>query len=267
VLWRLTGVFVGLAATTAAAVTLGAGGGDGSGNRGLIVYWRDSPWPSIWAMQPDGSGRHRILRNHQNAKRPVLSAGRAWVAFDGAPPGKRAMSDFDIQIVRLDGSGRRTLTRSSAWDVDAQWSPDGKLLSFSRQPPHPQDASGASVWIVQRDGSGLRRVVSGFGARWSPDGTRLVYETRDGDLHVIGADGSGDRALLTGPALDWPAAWSRDGRKILFTRSPRTDVFDVFVVNADGTGVKRLAHGVAGSWSPDGPGSSIARSTRGPSTS
>ena len=67
---------------------------------GLIVYWRESPFPSIYAIRPDGTHARRILRNRQNAKRARLSPDRSWVAFDGASPGKRPLSDFDIQIVR-----------------------------------------------------------------------------------------------------------------------------------------------------------------------
>jgi tricorn protease-like protein len=78
---------------------------------GLIAFWSDDPTPSIWTIRPDGSGRSRILRNGQNAKRPRLSPDGQWVAFDGTPPGKRPMSDFDIQVVRPDGKGLRTLTR------------------------------------------------------------------------------------------------------------------------------------------------------------
>ena len=66
--------------------------------------------------------------NRQNAKRARLSPDRSWVAFDGAPPGKQPLTDFDIQIVRLDGTDRTTLTDSDYWDIDAQWSPDGQRI-------------------------------------------------------------------------------------------------------------------------------------------
>jgi Tol biopolymer transport system component len=79
---------------------------------GLIVYWSGSPYPSIWAVRPDGTHNRRILHNQQNAKRPRLSPDRVWVAFDGASPGKAPMTDFDIQVVRVDGTGRQTLTRN-----------------------------------------------------------------------------------------------------------------------------------------------------------
>lgn len=246
-------VLVGLVAVSV-VVRIAAGGRAAKGGE-LIVYWSESPYPTIWRIRPDGSQRARILRNEQNARRPVLSPDRTWVAFDGASPGKAPLTDFDIQVVRLDGSGLRTLTKSSQWDLDPQWSPDGELLSFSRLRPHAADMHQESVWIVRRDGSGLHRLTRGFGARWSPDG-KLVYEApRSGgeaDIAVIDAAGGTPHRVLSGPGVEWPAGWSPDGRKILFTRSTSQNEFEVFVMNADGTQVRKLARGIAGNWSPDG---------------
>lgn len=217
---------------------------------GLIAYWSDEPFPSIWKLR-SGSSPARILRGGKNAKRPRISPDRRWVAFDGAPPGKPAMSDFDVQVVRLDGTGRRTLTRSSAWDVDAHWSLDGKQLAFTRLPPHPSGPEGASVWIVGRDGTELRWLVDGADARWSPDGGRLVYDAPSrghrGDLFVVNADGTGARLLLSTPNPKVAAGWSRDGKRILFTSYSATNARDasIFVMNADGTGVRRLGRGIA----------------------
>src|SRR5918912_896220 len=138
------------AAGIAAACALGGGATAHSASPGgWIVYWSDASYPSIWAVRPDGSDEHQILRNGRNSKRPRLSPDRAWIAFDGTPPGKPLMSDFDLQLVRLDGSGLRTLTSARAWDTDAQWSPDGSWLSFTRSPPRPQDCTGASIWIIR----------------------------------------------------------------------------------------------------------------------
>lgn len=134
-------------------------------------------------------------------------------------------------------------------------SPDGKLLSFTRSPPSPIDCTDLSIWIMRRDGSDARRVVAGCGARWSPDGTRLVYAApTGGGLFVVDVNGGTGRPLLSTPASEQPAGWSTDGRKILFTRSydQTGRNGDVFVMNEDGTGVRRLAHGFAGCWSPNG---------------
>ena len=220
---------------------------------GWIVYWSETPWPSIWAIPPSSARGRRILRNEQNAKRPRLSPDRRWVAFDGAPPGKRVMSDFDIQLVHLDGTGLHTVTSSGDWDVDAQWSPDGTWLAFTRSAPSPTDCRDGSIWVVRTDGSDARRVVAGCGARWSPDGQRLVYEGGDGDLYVVDVDGTDRHRLLKTPLPEAAAGWSRSN-KILFTRNHDEigRIADVLVMNSDGTGVRRLGDGFAGGWSPSG---------------
>jgi TolB protein len=235
----------------ASAATAGAGSSSG----GLIAFWTDDPVPSIYAVRPDGSGRVPLLRTSQNAKRARLSPDGRWVAFDGAPPGKPAMSEFEIQVVRRDGTGLRTLTRSSESSTDAQWSPGGTILSFTRNPAF--DWKKAWIWAVARDGTRLRRIARGQFGRWSPDGRQLALDTptptSDGDIFVVDAAGSDRRLVLASPELDQPADWSPDGRRILFTR------FDgdgrgssVCVVNVDGTGLRKLARGLAGSWSQDG---------------
>jgi Tol biopolymer transport system component len=225
---------------------------------GLIVYWKESPFPSIWSIRPDGKGARKILAGRQNAKRARLSPDRTWVAFDGAPPGKQPLSDFDIQIVRLDGSDRRTLTSSDNWDVDAQWSPDGGRLAFTRGGRGNLDWPNTAIWTIRRDGTDLRRLGPGSDARWSPDGTKLVFDAptarTQGDVFVMNADGTNRRQLLATRKLEGAAGWSPDGKKILFTRfndsSGRNA--DAFVMNVDGTNIRRLAQGVAGSWSPNG---------------
>jgi Tol biopolymer transport system component len=249
---------VGLACLLGSLYAPTVRGEPAAGGPGLIVYWKESPFPSIWSVRPDGKGARRILGGGQNAKRARLSPDRSWVAFDGAPPGKLPLTDFDIQIVRLDGSDRRTLIDSDRWDIDAQWSPDGERLAFTRGGRGDLDWPNTEIWTVRRDGTDLRRLGPGSDARWSPDGTRLVFDAptarSQGDLFVMNADGTSRRQLLATRKLEGAAGWSPDGKKILLTRyndnSGRNA--DVFVMNADGTNIRRLAQGVAGSWSPTG---------------
>jgi len=63
------------------------------------------------------------------------------------------------------------------------------------------------------------------------------------------------RRLTRDPKYDADPTWSPDGRRIAFY-SQRTSSGEVFVVNADGTGLKNLtrnpAHDGGASWSPDG---------------
>jgi Tol biopolymer transport system component len=248
-------VTVVIAVSCAFLLSSSAGARDEKSGLDLIGFWSDDPWPSIWTVRPDGTHRTRILRTRQNAKRPRLSPDGRWVVFDGTRPGLTPISDFDIQLVRRNGRGLRTLTRSSFWDNDAQWSPDGRLISFSRTTD--ADWTKAWVWTVRPDGTAPRKLARGQFGRWSPDGTRLALDsptpTSPGDLFIIDADGTNRRLLRASPELDQPNDWSPDGRRILFTRYASTSSrSSIYVVNVDGTGLRRLGPGVAGSFSPDG---------------
>jgi Tol biopolymer transport system component len=243
-----------------AAVAAGASSRAASPRGSLILFWSDSPIPSLWTVRPDGTHRHRI-RLRQNCKRPRLSPDRKWIVFDGTPPGKPPLTDFDVQLVRRDGTGRHALTGSGDREIDAEWSPDGTRISFVRwRWLEGEDSGDAWIWTMRSDGTDQRPVVHGNIARWSPDGSRLVFSAptpeSDGDLFVVNADGTGLRRLLATPQPEWPNAWSPNGGKILFTRSFGDRAADVYVIDADGSHVRRLTRAprqdIGGTWSPDG---------------
>ncbi len=78
----------------------------------------------------------------------------------------------------------------------------------------------------------------------------------DGGIQVINADGSGGR-VLTSTAGDWNPAWSPDGTKLAFDRRGDPQVTgDIYVMGADGSGLKPLTSGAFNDlepvWSPDG---------------
>jgi class 3 adenylate cyclase/Tol biopolymer transport system component len=85
-------------------------------------------------------------------------------------------------------------------------------------------------------------------AAWAPDGSRLAYigidQKDQASLRVVAADGSGDRAVLPAAPGDVEftaersarPSWSRGGDQLLFTYG----IGGVWIVNADGSGLRRL---------------------------
>jgi Tol biopolymer transport system component len=101
----------------------------------------------------------------------------------------------------------------------------------------------------------LTTMAGDFLPAWSRDGTTIAFERENGDqqLWVIDSRGSQLRRLTAGRS-DGSPTWSPDGSQILFMRGTvgRSD-FDT--VEADGTGLRRLAIGhpndASPAWSPD----------------
>lgn len=182
--------------------------------------------------------------------------------------------DDEIFIVDADGSNARNLTNDPANDWGPDWSPDGRTIVFNSD----RDGMPMSGYLVDPDGSHLRRIPADVWieyAAWSPDGTRIAFmgggpTPSEYDISVVGVDGTNLVQLTDFSGVDgWPA-WSPDGTRIAFT-SVRDDCsfsdapdcrttgdigphHDVWVVNADGTGLARVTieFGQFVTWSPDG---------------
>ena len=147
------------------------------------------------------------------------------------------------------------------------WSPGGRKIVF------PSRRSGNwEIYVVNADGSGQRNLTGNPGRDslpvWSPDGRKIAFvghrEETDG-IYVMNTDGSEHRRLAPAGGRKASLAWSPDGRKIAFLSDSACGgdfCFDLFVVNADGSGERRLTQvGPASdlAWSPDGRKIAFAR--------
>ena len=195
--------------------------------------------------------------------------------------------------------GRRPVVLADGFlDVgDIAWSADSRRLAFAGQLLHstaPIDPNTKRIYIGDAARPGTTQIggpdLFGVAPSWSPNGAQIAFKrvfppccgtTGKSALWVMGTDGSNPHRLSSiaeapnSPASDdafLDTAWAPDGKRLAFlapgkgpvTRRPGL-AFDVYVINADGTGESNISDSPEEeywpSWSPDGARIAFARAS------
>jgi Tol biopolymer transport system component len=252
--------------TTAAGSSIAVVEPDRSGFRTLIDNASQPAWSAdgrsiafirksaqgdwdIFIANADGSGVRELAIPGHDEYVPAWSPDGRQLAFNEYPHGGHL---GQIDVVNIDGSGRRQLTHdvhsygdSPGWP---EWSPDGQWILFN-------DKQG-TFSLIHPDGSGLTAVdgTDSLGpASLSPDGKQIAYNDIGCAVCVSLIDGKHFRQVPHVGRDAVGAVWSRDGREIVFSREiiTKTKVdHDLYVINADGSGLRPLVRGKASTRDP-----------------
>jgi len=221
----------------------------------FIEKWDSS---GIFFIDADGKNKRPFLLAGINPPlcTPEFSPDGKWLTFIGSGPG----GTHTLFKAKINGDSIIPLTFSDKYEnFVPKWAPDGKKILFWRyNVMEPQDSSG--LCLINADGSKIKMIYKAKslgewgGSDFLPD-YRIVFKCYINNKNAIWiTDTTGLNIQMISDFQGTVANCSPCGKKVLLTTyNSSTMRFEIWVMNIDGTNVKRLCiDGVAPAWSPDG---------------
>ena len=228
-------------------------------------FWRDY---YVYVAATDGSDQWSVTYDARS-RDPVWSPDGRNIVFTSTRDG-----NFEVFVSDPDGGDQQQIVSYPGEGLEAAWSPDGTRAAFTRFKDGFHE-----IFVANTDGAEPQQLTFSSDSRpvWSPDGARIAFvgdryregdpgnNTIDNEIFVMNADGSDQYQLTDTDGHEHGPVWSPDGSRIAFVTQTDLDPsptvsrsdYQIFVVNADGTGQQQLTKRVGWNhrgpvWSPDG---------------
>ena len=257
-----------------------------SGDIAYVMHSNADPYGYYLAVaDPDGS-KPRYVLLPRGAPEPSY-ASPSWspvsqdIALYVGREGTYSLAVVGSEAAGLGALARELVTMGSGKPTDRpRWSPDGASLAYD---------DGAAIWVVDAtDASEPRELANGTHPTWSPDGSEIAYESA-GTVWVIAASGGEPRQVTLGSDPEWSPDASvcvtnaEEGASLELISTPtppppptptptppptptltpgpgpsgriaftsyRDGNWEIYVMNANGSGQTRLTNNPARDWDP-----------------
>lgn len=226
----------------------------GGGSQIAFSTDRDGNW-EIYRMDSDGADPTRLTDS------PATSDWFPKFSVDGEILLYWSYTEepfsVGLQWLQSNGSGGEFASNFAPY---VSFAPDGERIALTSY----NGKDNMDIGIGSMLGGQLQQLTSSpandYQPAWSPDGETIAFVSeRDSTpyIYLMDVDGNHQRRLMKGDQAELEPAWSPDGTKIAFVLSESTTLTNIYIVNADGTGLHPLTKEVAGYnenpvWSPDG---------------
>ena len=222
----------------------------------------------IYIMNPDGSDQINLTQHRAKDFAPVWSPTGEQILFVSDRGGIE-----DIYLMDADGTNVRQVFRKLIGRVFPTWSPDGKAFAYHR-------FSELSIYIASSEGKDEEVLTNGLFPTWSPNGSEIAFMggkfafdaggrlgAVNPTIEIINLQTHVEEVLLPGKIMMFAPTWAPDSVQIAFSWTGiiekdllpgiNIDTMGIYVVNRDGSGLKKIATGDVKSvpyatWSPHG---------------
>ena len=211
-------------------------------------YWLSRSMMDLFVMEADGGNVRQITFDDFSGISPTWSPDGEQIAFTSfarlfvttAAPGG------DVVLISEPGPDE--------YDNFPDWSQDGEKIAFSRTTIAGTTVLHSHLLVVDPGGGAPQALTSGshqdLTPSISPGGETIVFSSdrsgRPGDLYTIPVTGGTPTQLTDTPGFaEEDPVWSPDGTKVAFG-GKQFDAgadYDIYVINADGTGRTALTGG------------------------
>ena len=214
----------------------------------IVYYGNEDGDFEIYVMDSDGGNVTQLTDNDVADLYPSWSRDGTKIAFT-----EEVDADAEVFAMNADGSEQTQLTENDVEDRYPTWSPDGTEIAFSTAA-----TGGYEIALMNADGSDVRSLTDNEAdddaPDWSPDRSLLVFSSnRNGgnfDIWTMTPEGDDPSRLATASREDAIPRWVGDGSRIVFD-SNRDGDFEIFLMNADGSGQTQLTDDLTPDYEPD----------------
>jgi eukaryotic-like serine/threonine-protein kinase len=227
-----------------------------SPNGRRIAYWGivgESAQRDLWTIDPHAKNPAstivRVTNDLAVDWNPFWSPDGQYLYFGSDRSG--AMNLWRVRIDEESGAAKaqpEPVTTPARFSGNFSMSRDGKRIAFSSIDLTESMRAVAFDPIAATATGEARQILAGsfliFSSQVSPDGKLVAVTNRGGqeDLFVVELATGEIRQLTNDAAHDRGVAWSPDGAKIYFYSQRDADRYEIWSINADGSGLARVTN-------------------------